>query len=371
MFPEALFADRARAVEVSGVRKVFELARSLKDPVNLSIGQPHFDVPDAIKAAAHAAIDANHNGYTVTQGIPELRARLAADVEARFPGQDRDVLVTSGTSGGLLLALLAVVNPGDEVITADPYFVAYPNIVALAGGKLVTVDTYPDFPLNVGRIADAITPRTKAIMLSSPSNPTGAVLDADTQRALAELARERGILLISDEIYRAFHYDGPPLSPAKYDPDVLVIEGFGKTYGITGWRLGWAHGPKRLIAEMAKLQQFTFVCAPSVVQWAGVAAMDFDPSDIVADYKRKRDLLVAGLKDVYDMVVPGGAFYLFPKAPWGTGTEFVTAAIERNLLVIPGSAFSARDTHFRVSYAAPDDTLHRGIEILRQLAKGK
>lgn len=371
MFPEALFADRARAVEVSGVRKVFELARSLKDPVNLSIGQPHFDVPDAIKAAAHAAIDANHNGYTVTQGIPELRARLAADVEARLPGQDRDVLVTSGTSGGLLLALLAVVNPGDEVITSDPYFVAYPNIVALAGGKLVTVDTYPDFRLDVGRIADAITPRTKAIMLSSPSNPTGAVLDADTQRALAELTRERGILLISDEIYRAFHYDGPPLSPATYDPDVLVIEGFGKTYGITGWRLGWAHGPTRLIAEMAKLQQFTFVCAPSVVQWAGVAAMDFDPSDIVADYKRKRDLLVAGLKDVYDMVVPGGAFYLFPKAPWGTGTEFVTAAIERNLLVIPGSAFSARDTHFRVSYAAPDDTLHRGIEILRQLAKGK
>ncbi len=371
MIPEALFADRARAVEVSGVRKVFELARSLKDPVNLSIGQPHFDVPDPIKAAAKAAIDLNHNGYTVTQGIPELRARLAADVESRFPGQDRDVVVTGGTSGGLLLALLAVVNPGDEVITADPYFVAYPNMVAVAGGKLVTVDTYPDFRLDVAKIEAAITPRTKAIMLSSPSNPTGAVFDANTQRALAALARDRGILLISDEIYRAFHYDGPPLSPAAHDPDVLVIEGFGKTYGITGWRLGWAHGPKRLIAEIAKLQQFTFVCAPSVVQWAGVAAMDFDVSAIVADYLRKRDLLIAGLKDVYDIEIPGGAFYLFPKVPWGTGTDFVTSAIQHNLLVIPGNVFSGRDTHFRVSYAATDATLHRGIEILRRLAKGK
>ncbi len=150
---------------------------------------------------------------------------------------------------------------------------------------------------------------------------------------------------------------------------MLVIEGFGKTYGITGWRLGWAHGPKRFVQEMAKLQQFTFVCAPSVVQWAGVAAMDFDVSGIVADYKRKRDLLVDGLKDAYDFAVPGGAFYLFPKAPWGTATEFVAEAIRHNLLVIPGGAFSGRDTHFRISYAASDDTLARGIEILRKLAK--
>ncbi|MBY0457455.1 MAG: aminotransferase class I/II-fold pyridoxal phosphate-dependent enzyme, partial [Gemmataceae bacterium] len=343
--------------------------RSLKDPVNLSIGQPHFPVPDPIKQAAKAAIDADHNGYTVTQGIAELRERLLADARARFPGQERDVIVTGGTSGGLVLALLAVVNPGDEVVTADPYFVAYPNMVALAGGKLVTVDTYPDFRLDLNRIESAITPRTKAILLSSPSNPTGAVLDARTQKELAELARRRAVLLVSDEIYRAFHYDAPAVSPATYDPGVLVMEGFGKTYGVTGWRLGWAHGPKRLIQEMAKLQQFTFVCAPSALQWAGLAALDYDVSRIVADYRRKRDLLVAGLKDVYAFDTPGGAFYLFPKTPWGTGNEFVAAAIDRNLLVIPGNAFSARDTHFRVSYAASDETLNRGIAILRGLAQ--
>jgi aspartate/methionine/tyrosine aminotransferase len=353
---------------------VFDLGKSLTNPVNLSIGQPHFDVPEPIRRAAKAAIDAGHNGYTVTQGIPELLAAMRADVRRRFPGQERDVLVTSGTSGGLLLALLATVNPGDEVVTADPYFVAYPNLAAIVGGRLVAVDTYPDFRLDLNRLADAITPRTKVVMLSTPSNPTGAVIDAATQKALAALCRERGVLLVSDEIYRAFHYRDPgdgaePLSPASHDPNVLVIEGFGKTYGVTGWRLGWAHGPKRLIQEMAKFQQFTYVCAPSIVQHAGVAAMDFDVSGIVADYRRKRDLLVAGLKDDYEFAVPGGAFYLFPKAPWGTGTEFVTKAIEQNLLVIPGGVFSRRDTHLRISYAAGDDTLHRGIEILRKLAR--
>ena len=299
MFSESWLAERTRAIEVSGIRKVFELAKTLKDPINLSIGQPHFDVPAPVKAAAKAAIDAGHNGYVVTQGIPELRERLLADVKARYPGQDRDVVVTSGTSGGLLLALLATVNPGDEVVTPDPYFVSYPNLITITGGTMVTVDTYPNFRVDPEKVKAAITPRTKAIMLSTPSNPTGAVVDRETQKALAELARARGILLISDEIYRAFHYDGPAASPAMFSEDVLVIEGFGKTYGMTGWRLGWAHGPKRLIQEMSKLQQFTFVCAPSIVQWGGLAALDFDPSGFVADYKRKRDLLAAGLRGTF------------------------------------------------------------------------
>jgi aspartate aminotransferase/aminotransferase len=369
MIPDSWLADRTRLIELSGIRKMFELGKSLKDPVNLSIGQPHFEVPGPVRAAAKAAIDAGHNGYTITQGIPELRDRLAADAKARFPGQEREILITSGTSGGLLLALLASVNPGDEVIAPDPYFVAYPHMITLAGGKMVPVENYPDFRLDPDRLKAAITPRTKAILLSTPSNPTGAVIDRESQRAIATLARDRGILLISDEIYRAFHYDGPPHSPAEFDENVLVVEGFGKTYGITGWRLGWAHGPKRLVAEMAKLQQFTFVCAPSMVQHAGVAALDFDVSGIVADYRRKRDLLVDGLAGSFEFAKPGGAFYLFAKSPWGTGTEFVTAAMKENLLVIPGNAFSSRDTHFRISYAAADETLHRGIEILRRLAK--
>jgi len=365
---DQLISARAHAVEISGIRKVFELGKSLKNPVNLSIGQPHFPVPTEIKNAAKAAIDGDKNGYTLTQGIPELRERLLTDVRKQYAHADRDLLVTSGTSGALMLAILATVNPGEEVVAADPYFVMYPNMVALAGGVFVGVDTYPDFQIDPAKIIAACTAKTKMILLCSPSNPTGTVIEPEAMRAIAEFAAKRGILLVSDEIYKAFHYDAPPRSPAEWNDNVLVVEGFGKTYGMTGWRLGHAHGPKALIEQMMKLQQSTFVCAPSMVQYAGLAACDFDVTGIVADYKRKRDLMVEGLKGHYEFATPGGAFYVYPKAPWGTGTEFVTAAVKRNLLVIPGSTFSTKDSHFRISYAASDETLQLGIEILQGLA---
>ena len=366
---EAWIAERVQKIEVSGIRKVFDLAAKLKDPVNLSIGQPHFPVPDVIKEAAKRAIDDDKNGYTVTQGILELRRRIQADLEHRYPGQDRGVLVTSGTSGGLALTILCTVNPGDEVILFDPYFVMYPHFVTLAAGKAVLIDTYPDFRIDLDKVRAAITPRTKMIVVNSPGNPTGVIYDAATQRGLAELAKERGILLVSDEIYHAFAYDQPFVGPTAWNDQTLVIDGFGKTYAFTGWRLGFAHGPRRLIEEMTKLQQFTYVCAPSIVQHAGVAALDYDVASIVDDYRQKRDRLTAGLRDLYEFEIPGGAFYLFAKAPWGTGGEFVAEAIKNDLLIIPGGTFSRRDTHFRISYAASDEMIDRGIEILRRIAK--
>jgi aspartate aminotransferase/aminotransferase len=188
-------------------------------------------------------------------------------------------------------------------------------------------------------------------------------------RDLAVLAREKGVLLISDEIYSAFTYDQPFCSPADFNEDVLVFDGFSKSYGMTGWRLGYAHGPRRLIEEMVKLQQFTFVCAPSMVQWAGIAALDYDVSAFVKQYREKRDRIYDGLKDRFEFAMPDGAFYLFPKAPHRSGTEFVAEAIRNNLLVIPGNVFSRRDTHFRISYAADERTLDQGIDILNRLAR--
>ncbi len=369
MRQERWIADRMRHIESSGIRKVFELARSLKDPVNLSIGQPDFDVPAPIKAAAHAAIDRGANGYTVTQGIPELRAKILAHVRDRYSGQERELIITSGTSGGLVLALCAAVNPGDEVIVFDPYFVAYPHLIALAGGTTVAVDTYPDFQIDVERVHAALTARTKAILVNNPANPTGVLHDRERLRALARLCQEHGILLLSDEVYRVFCYDAPFTSPAEFNEQTVVFDGFSKAYGMTGWRLGFAHGPKRLIDEMIKLQQFTFVCAPSMVQHAGVAAWDLDVAGIVREYKKKRDLICDGLKDRFELNRPGGAFYLFPRVPWATGAEFVAEAIRNELLIIPGNVFSTRDTHFRLSYAADQRTLVRGIEILNKLAR--
>jgi aspartate/methionine/tyrosine aminotransferase len=354
---------------MSGVQKVFELGRSLKDPVDLSIGQPHFSVPDPIKTAAKAAIDADHNGYTVTQGIPALRAKIGAWLTDKYHHADRDVIITSGTSGGMLLATLASVNPGDEVILFDPYFVGYPPMISLCRGTPIIIDTYPDFQINVDRVKLAITPKTKTVLFNAPANPTGAVPSREIVHDLAELCDQHGILLISDEIYRAFTYDTVPVSPAEYNPNTLVVDGFGKSYGFTGWRLGFAHGPKPIIKEMAKLQQFTFTCAPSMVQHAGIAAWDCDISPMVADYRRKRDRLVNALRGVYEFTTPGGAFYVFAKSPHGTASEFVNRAIENDLILIPGNLYSQRDTHFRISYAVKDETLDRGIEILLKLAR--
>jgi aspartate aminotransferase/aminotransferase len=266
--------------------------------------------------------------------------------------------------------MLVLLNPGEEVIVFDPYFVMYDALAAVAGAKVVYVDTYPDFHIDVDRVAAAITPRTKMIVFNSPANPTGAVATEDEVRGIAQLAAERNIVLLSDEIYGHFCYDRPFLSPAAYNPQTLVVDGFSKTYAITGWRLGFAHGPAAIIHEMIKLQQYSFVCAPQPVQWAGAAALDVDVQPYIDAYRRKRDMLVEGLRDLYDLTVPGGAFYLFPRLPWGSGMEFVARGIEKyQLLVIPGNVFSRRDTHFRISYAASDETLARGIEALRKLAK--
>ncbi len=362
-------ADRTASFDSSGIRKVFDLAANMKDPINLSIGQPDFDVPGEVQDACVEAIRGRKNAYSQTQGIGPLRQRLADDIRSQFGHSDREVLVTSGTSGGLVLTMLALVNPGDEVIFFDPYFVMYPALVKLAGGVPVILDTYPDFQLDVQKVADAITPRTKLILLNSPNNPTGISADEQSIRELAELAQQRGVALVSDEIYSQFQYDQPFVSPAKFNEQTIVIDGFSKSHAMTGWRVGYIHGPAELIAPMTKMQQFTYVCAPQPAQWAALKALDIDLSVHVDDYRRKRDLIVDGLSGYYELARPAGAFYAFPKAPSGSGTDFVTRAIAADLLVIPGNIFSARDTHFRISYAASDQMLQRGIEVLQRLAK--
>jgi aspartate aminotransferase/aminotransferase len=206
-------------------------------------------------------------------------------------------------------------------------------------------------------------------LLNSPANPTGAVATADEVRGLAKLAAKHHIALLSDEIYREFCYDAPLVSPTRWNDQTLVVDGFSKSHAVTGWRLGYVHGPAEVIDTMTKLQQFTFVCAPQPAQWAGAAAMDVPVDEQMADYRSKRDRLYDGIADLYEVEKPGGAFYVFPKAPWGTGTQFVDKAIENNLLIIPGNVFSAKDTHFRISYAASDETIDRGIEVLRRIVK--
>ncbi len=366
---DSWIAQRTRSFDSSGIRKVFELAGSMKSPIDLSIGQPDYDVPEPVRAACIDAIQSKKNGYALTQGMPVLREKLQARLDQQYHHGDRSVFVCSGTSGGLVLTLLAMVDPGDEVIIFDPYFVMYESLTRLVGGVPVLISTYPDFQIPLDRVADAITDKTKMILLNSPANPTGTTATPEVVKGLAELAQQHNVALISDEIYNQFCFDGPFVSPAEFNERTVVIDGFSKNYAMTGWRLGYVHGPAHIIDTMIKVQQYTFVCAPQPVQWAGAVAMDVDIQEQIDAYHKKRDMVVAGLSDCYDIANPNGAFYIFPKTPWGTGTEFVTKAIEHNLLVIPGNVFSRQDTHFRISYAVADDVLQRGIDVLRKLAK--
>ncbi len=389
--PQRFVTDRLRAIDASGIRRVFDLAATLEDPINLSIGQPDFDVPEPIKDAAAAAIRAGFNRYTQTQGSGDLRARVVQQLQQETPTiygapgsplpDDLGLVITSGVSGGLLLALLTCVGPGDEVLIPDPYFVMYKHLVTLAGATAVYVDTYPDFQVTAERIDVHITTRTKLLLFNSPSNPTGVVATPEVCKQVVDICKRNDILLLSDEIYDEFCYEKSPRaagskpslpSPAWYDRDVLLLRGFSKTYAMTGWRLGYAVGPRPIIEQMTKLQQYSFVCAPSMAQVAGVVAMDLPMEGYVTDYRRKRDRVVERLSPHYALTIPGGAFYAFPEVPERLdidATEFVNRAVERGLLIIPGSVFSARDSHFRLSYACDDTTLERGLDVLVDLAK--
>ncbi|HEY1066346.1 MAG TPA: aminotransferase class I/II-fold pyridoxal phosphate-dependent enzyme, partial [Pirellulales bacterium] len=213
---ERWIADRMTRFDSSGIRKVFDLAAKMKNPVNLSIGQPDFDVPDAVKTSAIEAIKGGKNSYALTKGLPTLREKLHAQVSAEYGQADRDLMVVNGTSGGLNLAFQVLVQPGDEVIIFDPYFVMYPPLVELVGGTPVYVDTYPDFQIDLDKVRAAMTPRTKMVLFNSPANPTGVVASPEIVRGLAELCREKNVVLVSDEIYRLFCHE-PFESPAKYN----------------------------------------------------------------------------------------------------------------------------------------------------------
>ena len=364
-----MFAKRIQNLKPSGIRRIFQLAADMEDPINLSIGQAHFDTPEVVKEAAIRAIRDGCNKYTVTQGLPELNERIRASIEKRSGRCPEASLVTSGVSGGLLLSYLALFDPGDSILLPDPHFVIYRVLAELLGVEARFYDLYPDFRISEARLEAAIDERTKAILLNSPSNPTGAVATADELEAVARVARRHDLLVIADEIYDAFVYDAPYRSIVEFYDRVLLLGGFSKTYGVPGWRLGYALGSPDLIDVMETLQQFSFVCAPTPAQHGAIAALDVDMTPWIQSYRGKRRRVVEGLSGSFELVTPGGSFYTFPKAPRGhTGTSFAEEALRHNLLTVPGTAFSRVDTHFRLSFAVEDDRLEKGIEILCRLA---
>ncbi len=358
-----------QGIKSSGIRRMFELASSLESPLNLSIGQADFDVPDPIKDAAIKAIRDGKNGYTVTQGIPELNERIHADLKSRYRYDADATLVTSGVSGGLLLAFMVILDAGDEVLIPDPYFVMYKNLALLAGAVPRYYNTYPDFRLTREALEAAVSEQTKVLLVNSPGNPTGVVRSEEELQLAVDFAREHDLILISDEIYDHFIYDQPFRSLCEFTNDVILVSGFSKSLGMAGWRIGYATGPADILDCMKTLQQFSFVCAPAPAQHAVVAAFDVDLSPYYKSYRDKRDLVFEGIKNHFEVVKPEGSFYMFPKVPGLlSDMEFVEQALAENLLIVPGSTCSEQGSHFRLSFAASNDILQAGVETLNRMA---
>ncbi|MFQ5740272.1 MAG: pyridoxal phosphate-dependent aminotransferase [Acidobacteriota bacterium] len=361
------FAQRINGIEPSGIRKILDLAAGARNPVDMSIGQPDFDVPDEIKGACIGAIKEGFNRYTQSVGLPELRERILSSQRQRGMVCE-DVMVTVGAAGAMTLFFLALVDAGDEVVITDPYFLNYRHLITLTGAVPRFIETYPDFRLREEEVWRAVTPKTRLIVLNSPGNPTGMVYTRREIDWVVEAAKKWNCWILSDEVYDRFVYDGRNCpSPAMAYEKTLVVSSFSKSSGMPGWRLGYGTGPKRLIQEIIPLQQYLYGCAPSAAQKAGILCMERDINADRARLERKRDLVYNGLKDHYRVEKPQGAFYLFPQAPRGDCYRFIERALKANVFVSPGDTFSRRNSHFRISYAIPEEALKRGLGILRNL----
>lgn len=365
-----MIAQRMNKIDSSGIRKVFNLAAQLKNPIDLSIGQPDFDVPQQIKQEAIKAINTGFNKYTQTEGILELRERVRQKLKEKnnIEVSRNNVLITSGVSGGIFLSFCALLDRGDEAIIFDPYFTMYKHLINFIEAVPIYINTYPNFSLNIDSVKKAITSKTKVIVLNSPGNPTGKTYSKEELEAIAKIAQKNDLVVISDEVYEEFMYDEKPFSLGSIYEKTITLNGFSKTYAMTGWRLGYAAGPAEIIEKMSKLQQYTFVCAPSFAQIAGIKALEYDVSEYILQYRQKRDLVYEGLKNHFKVEKSGGGFYIFPQVDGISASEFVEKAIAKKLLIIPGNVFSEQDTNFRLSFTASNETLKKGIEVLIELA---
>jgi aminotransferase len=351
----------------SGIRRFFDIAAEMDDVISLGVGEPDFVTPWRVREAGIYALEHGYTTYTSNAGLPRLRELICADLavrySARYSWQD-ECLITTGVSEGLDLALRVLLNPGDEVIVPEPCYVAYEPCVAFAGGTPVRVPTSweNDFAVDPDVVAAAVTPRTKAVLIGSPANPTGAVQPPAALHGLVRLAEQHDLYLISDEIYNRLTYTGGHTCLATLpgaSERTVLLGGFSKAHAMTGWRVGWICAPAAVTELCVRVHQYTMLCAPHVSQLAAVealAAPDHDVDAMVADYDRRRRVFVKGLREIgLDCPEPGGAFYAFPSIR-SSGLDSETFA-ERllhaeHVAVVPGSVFGpSGEGHVRCSYA--------------------
>jgi aminotransferase len=383
--PRKPFSRVVEACPPSGIRKFFDLAQTMTGVISLGVGEPDFPTPWGVREAAIHALEHGATTYTSNSGLLELRELVCAELATRYGvgyRPDDECLVTSGVSEGLDLTLRALLNPGDEVIVPEPCYVAYQPCVAFAGGVPVPVAMDPEqgYRLDAERIAAAVTPRTKAVLFGSPSNPTGAAQSAEDLAAVAALAAREDFWLISDEIYDRLTYTGlhtcAASVPGAWERTVL-LGGFSKSYAMTGWRVGYVCAPAELASLMHRIHQYTMLCAPSMSQVAAVEALrgaQADVEEMVADYDRRRRLFVKGLDELgLACPEPGGAFYAFPsiRSSGLSSQDFAEQLLaEQKVAVVPGDVFGpSGDGHVRCSYATALPLLEEALERIQRFLR--
>ncbi|MGI6150135.1 MAG: aminotransferase class I/II-fold pyridoxal phosphate-dependent enzyme, partial [Limnochordia bacterium] len=372
-----LLSQRIKQIAPSGIRKFFDIANQMENVISLGVGEPDFATPWHIRDEAIYSLEKKRTAYTANAGLWELRQEIATYLETRFgleySPQDQ-ILVTVGGSEAIDLALRALVDPGDEVIVPEPTYVSYLPGVVLAGGVPVPVPTYEEreFRLTAQDLIPYITPRTKAVILCYPNNPTGAVMEKQDLEEIARVLSRHSLVVITDEIYSELVYGIRHTSlatlPGMYEKTV-VINGFSKSFAMTGWRLGYAAGPKEIIQAMTKIHQYTIMSAPTISQYAAVEALRSGMPEVgrmVAEYNRRRRVMVHGFRSMgLSCFEPKGAFYVFPRiSDLGmTSEEFCTKLLmEERVAVVPGSAFGASGERFiRCSYAYSLQSLQEAL----------
>jgi len=373
-----MISKRVKEIPFSGIREFFELVQKSKDVVSLGVGEPDFSTPEPLKDAGIRAIEDDYTSYTSNYGILELRERIARKLKLKNGIErdpEREILITTGVSEALDLAIRAIVSPGDDVLIPEPAYVSYKPDVWFAHGNPVPVPTIEEnkFRVQSEDIKERITKKTRAIIISSPNNPTGSVLRKKDLEEIADLVIDKDLIVISDEIYEELIYDGErhySIGSLNGMEDLTItLNGFSKAYAFTGWRLGYATGNSEMIAAMMKIHQYTMLCAPSIAQYAALDAFDLreDVSDMVRSYELRRKLLVRGLNSLPNIscIMPKGAFYAFPniRESGMNSEEFARALFkEVGVAVIPGNTFGASgEGYVRCSYSVSRETISEAL----------
>lgn len=372
-----MVSQRTREVEISGIRKMFEAAPP--NALNLGLGEPDFEPPTEVIEALCRAVRGGMNHYGPSAGLPALRERIAQRYQDRDADTSREnVIVTASGSEGLMTTALALYDPGDEVLVPNPGFVLYSPHARLAGALPVpyVLDERQRFLPDLDDLEAKVTPRTRAIVVNSPSNPTGGVFPNAVVERLVAFADHHDLTIVSDEVYEEMVYEGKFASFWGRGDRTVIVNSFSKTFAMTGWRLGFLVAPRPLAVELNKIHYHIMACPSTPAQVAALAGLDADPAAtraMIREFRARRALITKGLNRVPGLscVPPAGAFYAFPKFDWpGTAAEVAGALLQRGLISTPGDAFGSLGTgHLRLSFAASRPNLTKALAILRQYAR--